>query len=797
MTEDTNIRRLDDDTVRQIAAGEVVERPASVVKELVENSLDADADRVDVTVADGGTERIAVSDDGVGMSEADVRAAVREHTTSKIEGIDDLESGVGTLGFRGEALYTIGGVSRTTITTKPRSGVGTDETTTSGDAATELRLAGGEVESVRPAGRPAGTTVEVTDLFYNTPARRKYLKTTTTEFSHVNAVVTRYALANPDVAVSLTHDGREVFATAGRGDLQSALLSVYGREVATSMIRVEGEATAGEDGGATGEDGGATTGEDGGATTGEGGDVAVSGYVSDPETTRSSREYLSTYVGGRYVRSPVVREAVLSAYGGQLAADRYPFAVLFVDVPGDEVDVNVHPRKMEVRWGDEAAVRAAVESAVEDALLDHGLVRSSAPRGRSAPDETRIEPERDDPDEADPARDDAASGEAEATPTADETESVGGTDDQATLVSSNSREQATLDAGADAESSASTDRNAQSSADASGPADESAGPDANAETSATPNAAAETSATPDPRPRESGASKAKPSEREPGERASAGHDRPTRASADRKFDPPTESASLSGGTTETPEFERLPRMRVLGQLHDTYLVAETPDGLVLVDQHAADERVNYERLRAAFADDATAQMLADPVTLELTAGEAAVFDDYREPLERLGFRAERAGPRSDERGSANGASGDTASRAEPASANGASGDTASPTDGRRVTVRTAPTVLDETLDPELLRDALGEFVSTDPDDRGDTVEAVADDLLADLACYPSITGNTSLREGSVVDLLSALDDCENPYACPHGRPVLVEFDAEEIGERFERDYPGHGGRRRE
>ncbi|USZ69440.1 DNA mismatch repair endonuclease MutL [Halorussus salilacus] len=735
MTDTNRITRLDDDTIRKIAAGEVVERPASVVKELVENSLDADADRIDVTVESGGTDRIVVSDDGVGMSEADVRAAVREHTTSKIEDADDLDSGVTTLGFRGEALHTIGAVARVTITTKPREG----------DRATELRMDEGEVASVGSAGRPEGTTVEVADLFYNTPARRKYLKTTTTEFSHVNTVVTRYALANPDVAVSLTHDGREVFATTGRGDLQSALLSVYGREVATSMIRVEGdESDAG---------------------------VSISGYVSDPETTRSTREYLSTYVNGRYVSSPVVRDAVLSAYGGQLSAERYPFAVLFVDVPPSEVDVNVHPRKMECRWEKESAVKAAVERAVEDALLDHGLVRSSAPRGASAPEEARVEPERADESE--------------------QAELATGTDDRP-------REQATL--GADGESGADSNPETDSSAQST-PTDDSRvsestaneGPvdsPANARsvgstgdaTSANSVTEAETARTPPSAasgPSESGEGSSRSRAPESAAEADSAADsdptvdtRPTAdtssvADSDRKFSAPTEAETLAGDPTPDPEFDRLPRMRILGQLHDTYVVAETPDGLVLVDQHAADERVNYERLAAEFADDTTTQMLAQPVELELTAGEAAVFDEYREALETLGFRAERA---------------------ERASADAAS---------RTVRVRTAPTVLDSTLDPELLRDALGEFVSTDADDRGDTVEQVADDLLADLACYPSITGNTSLREGSVVELLSALDDCENPYACPHGRPVIIEFSAEEIDDRFERDYPGHAGRRRE
>ncbi|MFC6729141.1 DNA mismatch repair endonuclease MutL, partial [Natronoarchaeum mannanilyticum] len=362
------MRKLDDRTVQRIAAGEVVERPASAVKELVENSLDADASRIEVAVERGGVESIRVRDDGVGMSEADVRAAVQEHTTSKIEDVDDLESGVATLGFRGEALHTIGAVSRTEITTKPRS---------ADDAGTKLTYVGGEVESVEPAGCPEGTTVEVTELFFNTPARKKYLKTEATEFAHVNRVVTQYALANPDVAVSLEHDGREVFATTGQGDLQSTLLAVYGKDVAASMIGVDAAPEVGSE-------------------FPEGPLEGISGYVSHPETTRSSREYVSTFVNGRYVRSPAVREAILEAYGGQLASDRYPFVVLFLEVPAETVDVNVHPRKMEIRWGDEAGVRRQVRAAVEDALLDHGLVRSSAPRGKSAPEEASIAPEAED-----------------------------------------------------------------------------------------------------------------------------------------------------------------------------------------------------------------------------------------------------------------------------------------------------------------------------------------------------------------------------------------------------------------
>ncbi|MBS3761633.1 MAG: DNA mismatch repair endonuclease MutL, partial [Halodesulfurarchaeum sp.] len=324
----TDITRLDDATISKIAAGEVIERPASVVKELVENSLDAGASRIEVTVHGGGIDLIRVADDGQGMSEEGVRRAVEQHTTSKIGSIDDLEAGVGTLGFRGEALHTIGAVSRLTIETRPQDGA---------DVGTEVRVEGGEVTDLAPVGRAPGTTVTVADLFFNTPARRKYLKRESTEFGHVNRVVSRYSLANPDVAISLTHADHDVFRTPGSGDLQEAVLSVYGRDVAESMIEVD----VSPDGPVSG----------------------VSGVVSDPETTRSGAEYVSTYVNGRYVRADSLRSAILDAYGKQLAADRYPFAVLFLSVPAETVDVNVHPRKMAVRFDDETVVIDAVTDA--------------------------------------------------------------------------------------------------------------------------------------------------------------------------------------------------------------------------------------------------------------------------------------------------------------------------------------------------------------------------------------------------------------------------------------------------
>jgi DNA mismatch repair protein MutL len=691
MTEPDGIAELDPETVDRIAAGEVVERPASAVKELVENAIDAGASRIDVSVKAGGTDRIAVSDDGVGMAEHEVRAAVRAHTTSKIRDIDDLESGVRTLGFRGEALHAIGSVSRLTVRTKPRGG----------DRGTELVMAHGEVTDVAPAGCPEGTTIEVTELFERLPARRKYLKREATEFDHVQRVVAGYALARPEVAVSLSHDGRERFATPGRGDRREAVMAVYGREVASAMVPV-----------------------DAGEALPEGPLTRVTGLVSHPETNRAGREYLSTFVNGRYVTAGAVRDAVVAAYGSQLAPDRYPFAAVLLELDPASVDANVHPRKLEVRFADEAAAREQVREAVESALLEEGLLRSGAPRGASAPEEAPIDPE--------PARGGPADG---AETTGSGTDSDSHSQPRSGPNSEGASDRDRTDDRGSASSSAPTPAEVGSGSGDSPAPEASAGPPG--------DPFAESGWEPSSDPESAGASPDRPSRE-----LSDPHERPERRVE------ATEQRRLTDAEPE-PEFRRLPRLRLLGQLQETYLVAESPEGMVVIDQHAADERVNYERLRERLAGDTTAQALAEPVRVELTDREAALFEPHREALAELGFRTELV-------------------------------------DDRTVELRAVPAVLADAAGPDLLRDVLGSFVSGDAER---TVADARDALLADLACYPSVTANVSLREGSVRALLEALDGCENPWACPHGRPTVVRIDETELEERFERDYPGHGGRR--
>ncbi len=756
-TPDTSIHQLDAGTIQRIAAGEVVERPASVVKELLENSLDAGATRISVGVDAGGKDGIRVRDNGRGIPEAELPLAVTEHATSKIRDIEDLEAGVGSLGFRGEALSTIGAVSELTVRSRAReAGVGA-----------ELTVEGGEIGAVRPAGCPEGTTIEVERLFFNTPARKKFLKRESTEFDHINTVVSQYALANPDVAVSLEHNGRELFATEGSGSLRSAVLSVYGRAVAESMIDVE-------------------------YTAGEGEPIeSISGLVSHPETTRSTREYLATFVNGRYVTAATLRGAVVDGYGGQLAPDRYPFAVLFIEVPPASVDVNVHPRKTEVRFDEESAVERTLRETVESTLIDNGLIRSSAPRGRSAPDETIVSPEQRNSEvvggagtdherasgvrsesqrkQSQPAARSAVDGsstvdstqaeEAAETPqgetsatdrtaVSDETTATGSMTAESTSTQSESLESAESPPG-NGSDTAVDDPDDTTTSEAATPVDPTAETSWAVDGLGSDSQQSATAATPTER-----SSATKPTdERDP-------TNKPQSAWPTPQSHAETTQRTLGGGeTSDRRQYDQLPTLRVLGQLYETYLLAAADTGLVLIDQHAADERVNYERLQRAVAESPSTQALAEPVSLELTAREAALFDDHADGLETIGFQADREG-------------------------------------SRTVSVTAVPAVFSTTLDAELLRDVLLGFVET-ADGGERTVEETVDELLADLACYPSITGNTSLTEGSVVDLLAALDDCQNPYACPHGRPVIIEISREEIGDRFERDYPGHVGRRSE
>lgn len=329
------IRILDSQLANQIAAGEVVERPASVVKELVENALDAGATRILTRIEEGGTRLIAVSDNGSGMDREDVELAFSRHATSKIRRERDLFA-IQSLGFRGEALPSIASVSRLTLTTAEKGG----------GPATQAELEGGEWVSIKETARSPGTDVVVRDLFYNTPARLKYLKTVNTEVSHVADLIGRLALAHPDVSFLLEHNQREIFRTAGDGKLLHGIFALYGKRVASKMIPLAEEDM----------------------------DFRISGYVGRPEVLRSNRSYISTIINGRFVRSLPLTQAVIRGYDTLLPVGRFPIAVLLIEMDPKLVDVNVHPAKLEVRLSKERELVSLVEQSIRELFQKQVLI---------------------------------------------------------------------------------------------------------------------------------------------------------------------------------------------------------------------------------------------------------------------------------------------------------------------------------------------------------------------------------------------------------------------------------------
>jgi DNA mismatch repair protein MutL len=563
------MRRLDRETVDRIAAGEVVTRPARVVVELLENALDAGADRIEVGVEDGGTERIRVADDGRGMGRDDAALAVERHTTSKLPG-GDLDA-VETLGFRGEALASIADVATVTVTTNDGGPRGTRVRVGDGPSRREAD-ADATVESV---GRGRGTTVEVTDLFHNRPARRESMADPATEFERISDRVAAYALLRPAVAVSLDHDGRRVFATPGSGAVADASLSVYGRDVASQSTTLE--ATSRVDVG------------DGDTS------VTVGGLLAYPSVTRAAPRHVRVAVNGRPVAMPALRAAVERGYGSLVGGDRHPVAALSVSVPPRAVDPNVHPTKETVALRAADAVADAVEAAVSEALSTADLRRS-----------------------ADVAMD--------------------------------------LDAALD------------------------------------------------------------PVEGEP---------------------------SVLGDAA------------FLGQFRDCYLLCASGDDLLVIDQHAAHERINYERLRAAVASAGVpSESLDPPATLSLAPDDVAAVEAHAEALAELGFDC-------------------------------------SPFGGDTVRVRAVPAPLGRVADPETLRDALDALRAEAGSGWGAGAGSAAtpdgrDALLADLACHPSLKAGDDLTDDAARALIDRLGGCEQPFACPHGRPTVLAVAERHLARGFDR-----------
>jgi DNA mismatch repair protein MutL len=570
-----SIKILPPEVVEKIAAGEVVERPASVVKELVENSLDAGARSVNVEIASGGRDLIRVADDGAGMGPKELLLAVQHHATSKIASADDLSS-ISTLGFRGEALSSIGSVSRLTLVSRIPSV----------DAAFSLKVDGGVIGKPTATSRAPGTTVTVEDLFYNVPARRKFLRSAASETAQVINLLNQLALAYPEVRFEMVVDGRHVLSTPGLGDPEEAVLAVLGREVAASLIPVSAEITIDQ--------------------FSKGVAATINGFLVDPKVNRANRSNLWLFVNRRLVKSRSLSYAIEEGYQTLIPVGRHPIAIIDIQAPPSEVDVNVHPSKSEVKLLRERRIYGGLRDAVREAL------------GQSSSWAKQI----------DTVTTPASSAPQDVQPTT----------------------HLLIDA------------------------------------------------------------------------------------------PPDQGASPSELTVAG---RRLPILRLIGQVSQSYIVAEGEMGLYLIDQHAAHERVLYHRLKKAMESDSKTQYLLEPAVLELEPGQWEVTQSAKDAMEALGFVFEAFGE-------------------------GA------------ILVRGIPGELPSSEAIRVLKEALSDLSNDGIKEDWKEQMAVA------LSCKGAIKAGQLLKPEEMRSLLEALEEADITQHCSHGRPTAILLSHQQMAKEFGR-----------
>lgn len=624
------IKIMSEALANKIAAGEVIERPAAVVKELVENALDAESKRIHIEVEEGGIKRIQVTDDGLGMSRSDSRLAFERHATSKLHSERDLFR-INSLGFRGEALASIKAVANVNLWTwdgeEPQG--------------TFLKVEEGKIVEVEDAPLRRGTRIEVMDLFYNTPARYKYLKSIATELSHITDIIHRLALARPDVAFTLSHNGRQLLATAGNGDQLAVLANIYGHQVARNMIPFQGEHI----------------------------DFSVSGFLSRPEITRSNRQFMTVIINGRYVRHHPLHQTILRAYRTLLPVNRYPLVLLNIKLDPRLVDVNVHPAKLEIRLSKEGELLTWLEEVLKKALLGEPLIPHplSAPKGRRT--------------------------------LAGKPKSVQGSFDLRLPTSHWQK-------GADYLTKEKQMKQIFHLEEPTRPY----APEERTERD------------------EEGTPQSLPPAVELEQSSSEGERG--------VFD---EEAAQEG---QSP----LPLLSPLGQLHGTYILAQSEEGLYMIDQHAAQERIWYEHfLEKLNQEEQSVQMLAVPLVLEFTAAEALLIEQRLEIFKQLGLIVEHFGHHA-------------------------------------YMVRAYPVWFPKEEAESFLREVIHHLLTH----QGKLDWTVLRDDLAKMACKKAIKANRYLTKQEMEALLEDLRRCQNPYTCPHGRPITVLLSKYEIEKMFKR-----------
>lgn len=675
-----SIKVLSEETIDRIAAGEVVERPASVVKELVENAVDAGAGSVAVEIKDGGITLIRVTDNGCGIEREQVRSAFLRHATSKIKDSSDLIR-LHSLGFRGEALSSIAAVGQVEVITK------TAEELTG----TRLRLEGGREKEFEEVGAPEGTTILVRNLFFNTPVRRKFLKSAAAEGGAVAELMEHLALGNPQVAFQFQQNGKLRFATSGNGDLKEVIYRIYGRETASQLSAFHAQ-------------------EDG---------LTVSGYLGKPVLTRANRNFEQFFLNGRYIKDSLLAKALEEGYGSYLMQHKYPFAVLHLSLDPALCDVNVHPAKLEVRFSSPQEIFEQLSRMVSKGLSRREMIPEVSLREET--EKRALPPEAFREKTIPEAASETVSEPAAAMP-------------QLLQPFENNRRKAFLQEEGrkcspvspvfyetqeegPAGMSAQTGQAAVSAVEEEGPFGL-FDLDALPETADKP-AAGETE-------------KEKAAVRKTAEAAAAVQIQ--------------EEQQLELFQDKILTKEARQDFTILGQLFETYWLIEYQDKLLIVDQHAAHEKVKYERLVKSLEEGtAASQQLLPPVVLQLSGRETVLLEEYGREFQRLGFELEPFG-------------------------------------GGSVAIRSVPCDLYGCGEKELFLEVLDELAQGPL--RGNP--AAVTRKLASMACKAAVKGNNRLSHREMEELLNEMLMLENPYHCPHGRPTMISMTKEELEKKFKR-----------
>lgn len=708
------IRKLSSELIGKIAAGEVVERPASVVKELVENAIDAGATHITVELRGGGIEYLRISDNGKGIPAGQIRLAFERHATSKLQTEAELYC-IHTLGFRGEALASVAAVAKVTCTTK----------TADAEFGVRCQVEGGEFTDIRQAASPVGTTFVVEDLFYNTPVRRKFLKKPAIEAGLVSDYMLRLILSHPEIAFRFVSQGKTIYHSMGDGKLDSALFCLYGKDAFRQMIPVSGHQSG----------------------------VAVSGFIGVGELSRGNRQQQSFFINGRFFRSGVLSRALENGCEGRVMIGKFPMCALFLEMPYQNVDVNVHPNKLEVRFQDESAVAEAVRQIVYDALHQEQLgQRLRAPASEKPAPVTEsgftVTELPGAPDAVKPVPAAPAVAAQPAAPAADrlQTDAALEQKDEATAENTAHLRPVTVPVqtgggGAFHASYGAAPRTVFQPAAPSvwdQPRNAAPKPAAGWGNAEERPAVPEIRETAVPQPvfakNEESA--------EPVPPLPETQVQWPKAVPDEEIQPPEQTRLAEVETKE--EADAVPRL--VGIVFDTYWIFETGDRLLWLDQHAAHERILYDRFMKRYDGEQISQRLLSPQLVQLSGRDMALFEEIQPYLEKAGFQAEAF-------------------------------------DERSVAVHAIPTLFGENGDPkELFLEALDQWQQG----RGEKTSDRMRSQVAQMACKHAIKGGDRLNPQEIQGFLKEMLQSQSMPTCPHGRPIVVETTRYALEKRFKR-----------